>query len=96
MAHALIPSTWEAEAGTFLCLRPAWSTEWILGQPGLYREILSQKKKKKKEREKNPKTNKQKNLTQNKQTNKQTKNPASHKKNTKKSKIFKNKKTVNA
>jgi hypothetical protein len=27
MAHALNPSTWEAEAGGFLSLRPAWSTE---------------------------------------------------------------------
>jgi hypothetical protein len=28
--------------------RPAWSTKWIPGQPGLYKETLSQKKKKKK------------------------------------------------
>jgi hypothetical protein len=27
MAHALDPSTWEAEAGGFLSSRPAWSTE---------------------------------------------------------------------
>jgi major histocompatibility complex class I len=26
-AHAFNPSTWEAEAGGFLSLRPAWSTE---------------------------------------------------------------------
>jgi hypothetical protein len=26
-------------------LRPAWSTEWVPGQPGLQRETLSQKKK---------------------------------------------------
>jgi hypothetical protein len=32
-------STWEAEAGGFLSSRPAWSTEWVPGQPGLYREI---------------------------------------------------------
>ena len=27
------PSTWEAEARGFLSLRPAWSTEWVPGQP---------------------------------------------------------------
>jgi hypothetical protein len=42
----LIPA--EAEAGGFLTLRPAWSTKWVPGQPGLYRETLSQKTKKKK------------------------------------------------
>jgi hypothetical protein len=47
MVHTFNPSTWEAEAGWFLSLRPAWSTKWIPGQPGLYRETLSQKKKKK-------------------------------------------------
>jgi hypothetical protein len=44
VAHAFNPSTWEAEAGRFLSSRPAWSTEWVPGQPGLYRETLSQKK----------------------------------------------------
>ena len=44
VAHAFNPSTWEAEAGRFLNLRPAWSTEWVPRQPGLYRETLSQKK----------------------------------------------------
>jgi hypothetical protein len=34
----------EAEAGKFLSLRPAWSTEQVPGQPGLHREILSQNK----------------------------------------------------
>jgi hypothetical protein len=43
VAHAFNPSTWEAEAGRFLSLRPAWSTEWVLGQPGLQRETLYQK-----------------------------------------------------
>ena len=43
--HAFNPSTWEAEAGGFLSSKPAWSTEWVPGQPGLYRETLSQKKK---------------------------------------------------
>jgi hypothetical protein len=27
LVHAFNPSTWEAEAGRFLSLRPAWSTE---------------------------------------------------------------------
>jgi hypothetical protein len=27
VAHTFNPSTWEAEAGEFLSLRPAWSTE---------------------------------------------------------------------
>ena len=40
---AFYPSTWEAEAGRFLSSRPAWSTEWVPGQPGLHRETLSQK-----------------------------------------------------
>jgi hypothetical protein len=31
------------EAGEFLSSRPAWSTEWVPGQPGLHRETLSQK-----------------------------------------------------
>jgi hypothetical protein len=41
--HAFNPSTWEAEAGGFLSSRPAWSTEWVPGQPGLHRETLSRK-----------------------------------------------------
>jgi hypothetical protein len=50
VAHAFNPSTWEAEAGGFLSSRPAWSTEWVPGQPGLHRETLSQKTKKKKKK----------------------------------------------
>ena len=46
VAHAFNPSTWEAEAGRFLSLRPAWSTKWVPGQPGLHRETLSQKNQK--------------------------------------------------
>jgi hypothetical protein len=42
VAHTFNPSTREAEAGGFLSSRPAWSTKWVLGQPGLYRETLSQ------------------------------------------------------
>jgi hypothetical protein len=44
-AHACDPSTGEAEAGRFLSLRPAWSTEWVPGQPGLHRETLPRKTK---------------------------------------------------
>jgi hypothetical protein len=54
VVHAFNPSTWEAEAGGFLSLRPAWSTEWVPGQPGLHRETLSRKTKT------NKQTNKQK------------------------------------
>jgi hypothetical protein len=43
VTHAFNPSTWEAEAGEFLSVRPAWSTEWVSGQPGLHRESLSWK-----------------------------------------------------
>ena len=43
VAHAFNLSTWEAEAGGFLSSRPAWSTEWVPGQPGIYRETLSWK-----------------------------------------------------
>jgi hypothetical protein len=52
VAHAFNPSTWEAEAGGFLSSRPAWSTEWVPGQPGLYKETLSGKTKKKKKKKK--------------------------------------------
>jgi hypothetical protein len=44
VAHAFNPSSWEAEAGQFLSSRPAWSTELVPGQPGLYRETLSRNK----------------------------------------------------
>jgi hypothetical protein len=65
VAQAFNPSTQEAEAGRFLSLRPDWSTKWFPGQPGLYRETLSQKKQKQKT--KNKQTNKQKTITKNKQ-----------------------------
>jgi hypothetical protein len=48
--HAFNHSTREAEAGRFLSLRPAWSSECVPGQPGLYRGTLSRKIKKKKKR----------------------------------------------
>jgi hypothetical protein len=41
-AHAFNPSTKETEAGGSLSSRSAWSTEKVLGQPGLHKEILSQ------------------------------------------------------
>jgi hypothetical protein len=45
VVYTFNPSTWEAEAGGFLSSRPAWSTKGVPGQPGLYRETLSQKTK---------------------------------------------------
>jgi hypothetical protein len=44
VAHNFNLNTWEAEAGRFLSLRPAWSTEWVPEQPGLHRETLSENK----------------------------------------------------
>jgi hypothetical protein len=55
VAHAFNPSTREAEAGGFLSSRPAWSTKWAPGQPGLYRETLSCKNKKKTKKNKKKK-----------------------------------------
>jgi hypothetical protein len=51
VAHAFNPSTLEAEAGGFLSLRPAWSTEWVPEQPELHRETLSQTKQNKQKQE---------------------------------------------
>jgi hypothetical protein len=48
VVHTFNSSTWEAEAGRFLSSRPAWSTKWVPGQPGLHRETLSRKTRKKK------------------------------------------------
>jgi hypothetical protein len=52
VTHTFNPSTREAEAGGFLSSRPAWSTKWVPGQPGLQRNPVSrnQKRKKKKKR----------------------------------------------
>jgi hypothetical protein len=61
VVHAFNRSTQEAEAGGFLSLRPAWSTELVPEQPGLLRETLSQKTKASKQ------TNKQKNNKKNMQ-----------------------------
>jgi hypothetical protein len=62
VAHTFNPSTREAEAGGFLSLKPARSTEWIPGQPGLHRETLSWKNKTKQNKTKNKtkQTNKKK------------------------------------
>jgi hypothetical protein len=46
VTNAFNLSTWEAEAGRFLSWRPAWSTDWVPGQPGMYRKTLSQKNQK--------------------------------------------------
>jgi hypothetical protein len=56
VAHAFNSSTWEAKADGFLSSRPAWSREWVPGQPGLHRETLSQKKTKTKTKNKNKNT----------------------------------------
>ena len=42
VAYTFSPSTWEAGAGGSLGLRPAWSTDWVPGQPELHRDSLSQ------------------------------------------------------
>ena len=34
--YAFDPSTWEAEAGRALSVKTAWSTEQVLGHPGLH------------------------------------------------------------
>ena len=52
MVYAFNPSTWEGEAGGSLSLRPAWSTERVLEQPGLYKkETLSWKNKQSKQQQ---------------------------------------------
>ena len=51
VAHAFNNSTWEAEAARFVTSKPAWTSRWAPGQPGLHREAclgkrnLSRKKK---------------------------------------------------
>jgi ABC-type phosphate/phosphonate transport system substrate-binding protein len=60
VVHAFNPSTWEAEAGRALSLRPVWTTELVPGQPGLHRKTLPQKTKMKQIINKtNKQTNKQ-------------------------------------
>ena len=65
MAHAFNPSPREAEAGGFLNSRPAWSTERVPGQPGLYRERNPVWKKPKKTKQNKTKQNKNKKTTKN-------------------------------
>jgi hypothetical protein len=45
-AHALISSTWEAEAGRFLSSRPAWSTEWVPEKPSFKEETKQEQQQK--------------------------------------------------
>jgi hypothetical protein len=59
VAHTFNPNTREAEAGGFLNSRPAWSTKRVPGQPGLYRETLSQKTKPSQTKPNQTKPNKQ-------------------------------------
>jgi hypothetical protein len=47
VVHNFNPSTWKTKAGESLSSRPAWSTKWVPGQPGLHRETLTGKRKKK-------------------------------------------------
>jgi hypothetical protein len=68
VAHAFNPSTREAKAGGFLSLRPAWSTKWVPGQPGLHRETLSRKTKKQTTKTKQNKTKKPKSMKNNSKT----------------------------
>jgi hypothetical protein len=70
VVHTFYPSTREVEAGRFLSSRPAWSTKWVPGQPGLYRETLSWKRKEKKRKGKERKGKERKGKKRNKQTNK--------------------------
>jgi hypothetical protein len=87
VAHVFNPSKWEAEAVIFLSWWPAWSTACFQGQPGLYREILSQTNK---ETYKRPKNKKQKPKSQNTQKS-QNNNNNKQKTKSKKQKIKKEK-----
>ena len=49
--HTHNSSSQELEAGRSLSSRLAWSTEWVPGQPGLYRETLSWKTKTKRNKD---------------------------------------------
>jgi hypothetical protein len=55
VAHAFNPSTREAEAGRFLSLRPAWSTECSRTARATQRNPVSQKKTKKTNKQTNKK-----------------------------------------
>ena len=60
VVHAFNPSTWEAEAGGFLSLRPAWSTKVVSSRTAraIQRNRL-EKPKKKKKKNKNKKKKKE-------------------------------------
>jgi hypothetical protein len=76
VAHTFNPSTWEAEAGRFLSLRPALLYRVSSRQLRLHRETLSQKKKQKQKQKKNKKPKpkpKQKQKTKTKTKTKQNK-----------------------
>jgi hypothetical protein len=55
VVQAFNPSTWEAETGGFLSLRPAWSTS-----KATQRNLVSKKKKKKKKERKKERKRKEK------------------------------------
>lgn len=48
---SVIPALGRQKQADLLSSEPTWSTEQVSGQPGLHREILSQKIKKEKEKE---------------------------------------------
>jgi hypothetical protein len=50
LAHTFNPSTWEAEAGEFLSLRPAWSTVSSRTARATQRNPVSGGKKRRKEK----------------------------------------------
>jgi hypothetical protein len=60
VAHVFNPSTWEVEAGGFLSLRLAWSTEWLpssgIARAAHRNPVSKTKNKKTKQTNKNPKT----------------------------------------
>jgi hypothetical protein len=69
VAHAFNPSTQEAEAGRFLCSRPAWSTKVTSRTAkAIQRNPVSKKNKPKKQKTKNKKqkSKKKKQKTKNK------------------------------
>jgi hypothetical protein len=51
VVHVFNPSTWEADAGRFLSLRPAWSTEFQDSQGYTDNPCLEKKKKKRRKKE---------------------------------------------
>jgi hypothetical protein len=62
-AHAFNLSSWEAEAGISLSLRPDWPTQRVPQPPQLHREILSQKNIKNQNKKQNKRIKKKEKLT---------------------------------